>query len=287
MRIGQKIKDENIGSLGYGGGIVSLSASTVNIGGLQVDTDTLQVTLSALANSTKYNLFVVMSTGIPALVYSTNAYTVGPNGYNSFKHVGSFTSTNVAAFSGFDTKAALVSSSDLNPVGMIISSLLTEAQFQALNGTSWVLADGRNITGSLYSTITSATLIPDLRGQTLRGKNNGRVDGNQDPDGERALGAFQSHAFGSHDHTQGSHNHGFGTFNGTALPAPPNGGNQPASTAPALANGVQTANYGMWYNSVGAYNTTVIQGATPAINPNGANETRMRNIAVNHFIKIN
>lgn len=61
---------------------------------------------------------------------------------------------------------------DLNPIGMIISSMLTEAQFQALNGTSWVLAYGQNIAGSSYATITGNVTAPDLRGRVLAGKDN-------------------------------------------------------------------------------------------------------------------
>jgi microcystin-dependent protein len=61
---------------------------------------------------------------------------------------------------------------DLNPVGMIVPSMLTEAQFQALNGASWVLAYGQSIVGSAYATVTGNTTAPDLRGRTLAGKDN-------------------------------------------------------------------------------------------------------------------
>lgn len=61
---------------------------------------------------------------------------------------------------------------DLNPVGMIVSSMLTEAQFQALNGTSWVLAYGQSIAGSAYAQITGNSTAPDLRGRVVAGLDN-------------------------------------------------------------------------------------------------------------------
>lgn len=67
-------------------------------------------------------------------------------------------------------------------IGAIQSALLTEAQFQAQFGSGWILADGRSVLGSKYETITGRSSIPDLRGVVLRGKNNGRNDGGQNPD---------------------------------------------------------------------------------------------------------
>ena len=145
--------------------------------------------------------------------------------------------------------------SDLNPIGMIASAMLTEAQFQALNGTSWVLIDGRSIAGSDYANATGITTLPDARGMVLRGKNSGgsargvRADGSQNPDGDVALGTFQSDQLGSHVH-------GIAVQNG-------------------LGSGIQPV--GAAGGSVSNWDT----GAT------GGNETRMKNITVNHFIKIN
>jgi hypothetical protein len=79
-------------------------------------------------------------------------------------------------------KVARFTQDNQNPVGMIVQSMLTEAQFQAINGTNWVLAAGQSVTGSQYATITGNSSIPDLRGMFLRGKNNSRSDGNQAPD---------------------------------------------------------------------------------------------------------
>lgn len=81
-----------------------------------------------------------------------------------------------------------------SPIGVIASAMLTEAQFQALNGASWILADGRSVDGSSYAVMTGQTSVPDLRGMVLRGKNNGRSDGRENPSvvlkGDLTLGSF-------------------------------------------------------------------------------------------------
>jgi hypothetical protein len=97
-------------------------------------------------------------------------------------------------------------STDLSQVGDMVTSMLTEAQFQSLRSADWVLADGQNVAGSTYAGLVAAT-VPDARGQFLRGKNNGRVDGKQNPDGELALGTYQADEFDSHTHDIGG---GFG-----------------------------------------------------------------------------
>jgi hypothetical protein len=58
------------------------------------------------------------------------------------------------------------------PVGSIVASMLTEAQFQGVNGTDWVLADGRSVAGTTYAVATGENTVPDLRGQFLRGRVN-------------------------------------------------------------------------------------------------------------------
>lgn len=48
------------------------------------------------------------------------------------------------------------------PLGTIKKSPLSEIDFQAENGTNWVLCDGQSITGSDLATLTGNTLAPDL-----------------------------------------------------------------------------------------------------------------------------
>jgi hypothetical protein len=157
-------------------------------------------------------------------------------------------------------RTALTTISDKNPIGMIVDSMLTEAQFQALNGTGWILADGRNIGGSAYATITGQTTAPDLRGIYRRGKNNGRSDGNQDVAGERTLGNFQNDAMQGHIHQ-------FTTFFNAGYSSAGASQGTGGSSGPG--------------NTVGPVNDGVNGG------PRTAAETRVKNLAVNVFIKIN
>jgi hypothetical protein len=164
-----------------------------------------------------------------------------------------------------------------SPVGMIVHSMLTETQFQAINGVSWVLADGRSVAGSIYATTTGSSSVPDLRGVFLRGKNNSRADGNQDPGGDRALGSVQTHAFGNHDHGGGSHGHYVGSQDSTA----DTGGN----VAQEFVRSYNSGSGGKAYTS--APTTLGTTTAATVIQEEGGLETRPTNIAVNVFIKIN
>lgn len=148
-------------------------------------------------------------------------------------------------------------------IGDVKSAMLSLAQFQVLNGSNWILADGSSAAGTAWASITGLATIPDLRGIILRGKNNGRSDGNQDPDGERVLGSFQTHAFESHNHGGGDHLHnvpfGPGTF--------------------GSSSGANT-----YRSDAGTHNTN---SSGAVIATQGSNETRMKNVTVNHFIKVN
>lgn len=149
---------------------------------------------------------------------------------------------------------AVVNVASSGNIGDIKSSMLTLAQFQALNGTNWVLANGASAVGTKYATTTGASIVPDLRGVVLRGKNNGRADGNQNPDGDVALGTFQA------DENK-AHQHAINVYNGTGV-----GSGHVSSFAVASPNGTAPA--------------TDMQLV-------GANESRMKNVTVNHFIKVN
>lgn len=162
------------------------------------------------------------------------------------------------------------------PIGSIIHSMLTTAQFQAQVGTTnWVLADGTSYPGSVYQTLVGSP-IPDLRGQFLRGKNNGRADGNQNPAGEEALGTEETPQVLSHNHgtTDAGHTHGlemnrdFGSshISGTGFTDV----GRYAQIGPTNACGHIDAN------------TTGI-----TINNSGTAESRPFNVTVNIFIRIN
>jgi hypothetical protein len=145
------------------------------------------------------------------------------------------------------------------PVGSIIHSMLTEIQFQDQIGNpspaTWVLADGRDVTGSLFTEVTGFTLIPDLRGIFVRGKNNGRSDGHQNPDGDLALGTYTGDKFASHLHTY--------TY---------------SRTTAQISNNTSGGVINFPYDQL-----TTTENTSSA----GGNETAPKNVTVNIFIRIN
>jgi len=88
----------------------------------------------------------------------------------------------------------------VTPIGSVVSSLLTESQFQSVTTTGWVLADGRGVSGSAYHLLTGSSSIPDLRGIYLRGKNNGRSESTGNYAGEKSLGEFEFDKISDHSH---------------------------------------------------------------------------------------
>lgn len=162
------------------------------------------------------------------------------------------------------------------PVGTVVYSILTLAQIQAESGNGWVLASGQSIVGSRLATVTGMTNAPDLRGVVARGKDNGR---GLNPDGDLALGTYQADQFGSHTHIQNSHNH---TQN---------------SHSHNVTSGAYIGTYGSTvtpFNNAGSNSTIAGSGTTATNNPatatnqnSGGNETRMKSVTLNAFIKIN
>lgn len=160
---------------------------------------------------------------------------------------------------------ALVNIPSSGTIGEVKASMLTLAQFQAQFGTNWVLANGASASGTAYATITGNTTLPDCRGVGLRGKNNGRADGNQNPDGDLALGTYQGDVMGSHAHSTltGTRNNIYG-LTGTTR----------GLDASGFTSNVQNIDYGASSGQLGITST-------------GGNETRMKNVTVNYFIKVN
>jgi hypothetical protein len=104
--MGQKLRDDKIGTLSHGGGIISLTTSYLTIGGQQYVTSGLNRTISSdvtLVANTRYMIYAVLSGGIPALRISTNANSLGPAGFSSWKLVGAFYSDGMSpvAFGSF------------------------------------------------------------------------------------------------------------------------------------------------------------------------------------------
>lgn len=270
--MGQVLRNESIGAISrLSNTSISIAASIANLGGQQFVTSALTVSTAtsgfggldtgAIAASTLYYIYLVYNGTSVGGVLSLSSSA--PTGFATYKQIGQFT-TDSSSF----VVAASATIVDTNPVGHVISAMLDENQFRAIHGAGWILADGRSVAGSKYATITGNTTAPDLRGQFLRGKNNARADGNQDPAGERALGNFQTHATAKNGLaiSDPGHSHGI----------PSNATNGNAGTA-AIYSSVAGATYTAGTNGAG---TGISLGAGDA-------ETRVRNVAVNHFIKIN
>lgn len=151
----------------------------------------------------------------------------------------------------------------LPPLGTVIESMLTEAQFQAAYGTGWVLCDGASCSGSDYETLTGKSTVPDARGTMLRGKKNSRADG-KGRGIERVLGTYVPDYFDLHDHSATITKNEVANSNGT--------------------NDADDDN--VLFGPTGAFTGSLAIGnITGIIGPKG-NETRCRNVTMNYFIRI-
>jgi hypothetical protein len=168
------------------------------------------------------------------------------------------------------------------PVGSVVSSTLSESQYRDSAGAGWVLADGRAVPKSKYAQITGGENIPDLRGLYLRGKNNGREDGKQNPDGELAIGDFQESMLANHGHsvTDPQHQHDAPTTNGTAgqreVAVNTAGGIDYVDTAGAVRTGPSSTGITI------ANNSAQVNAGSSMV----GNETRPRSATINYFIRI-
>jgi hypothetical protein len=206
---------------------------------------------------------------------------------------------------------------NIGAIGDVKTSFLTEAQFQTEHDSTWILCDGRSIVGTHLASVTGWINVPDLRGQFLRGKNNGRSDGNQDPDGEKNLGQFTNDKYRSHDHTTPIHTHSFSAttssngahnhiqdehshiqgwymenFAGTKKNGDGQSGGTHQNAGVIAGSGITgVTDPTTATNQPAGNHTHTVSGTTgnanPTTNLNGANETAPKNIVVNYFIKIN
>ena len=105
---------------------------------------------------------------------------------------------------------------DIWTVGSIQQSMLTEPQWATALGaeaSKWAIADGRDVTGSKYATLTGNNTIPDLRGAYMRmagqewcqhelgWRHVGHLPGRQHSTGLRMH--FVAASDGNHHHEQG------------------------------------------------------------------------------------
>lgn len=157
---------------------------------------------------------------------------------------------------------AQVTIGSILPVGTVLHSMLSVAQFQAQYGTNWVLADGSSCTGTKYASVTGATTLPDMRGVFLRGKNNGAT---RNPDGDLALGTYTVDKVGAHNHQQT-----------TGISNP-----QPARYQISVGAGPAQPGIARTYTSSG--NDTFPLNTQN----NSGNETAPKSVTVNIFIRVN
>ncbi|MBN1609019.1 MAG: hypothetical protein JW940_20495 [Polyangiaceae bacterium] len=167
------------------------------------------------------------------------------------------------------------------PIASIVASLLDETEFAAVQGPGWVLADGRDVTGSAYHELGKGTNVPDLRGMFLRGKNNGREDELANPEGEFALGEVQEAQLAQHGHsvTDPGHDHQAPTTDGNTgsveVASPTSGGFDYISAGSPMTSSNDTG------ITIGNASAT---SADPAA---VGDETRPQNVTVNYFIRVN
>lgn len=166
------------------------------------------------------------------------------------------------------------------PVGTIVASPLPFKSFKQAAGdpdlwsqsSKWSPADGRNVDGSKFATLSKNTSVPDLRGMFIRGLN--IFDSIQpvppvsadrrDPE-NRLAGHFQSDLYKEHQHGFGGN---FINSSGTLWQV---FGSRSSSTWQAKVNG----------QSVRQSNRVSLTS------PEGGTETRPKNVAVYYYIKIN
>lgn len=100
--MGQKLRDDKIGTLSHSSGVITLGASYLTIGGQQYITGTLNRTITAdvtLVANNLYMIYAVLSSGVPDLRVSANLNSVGPAGFSSWKLVGAFYANGLSSVS--------------------------------------------------------------------------------------------------------------------------------------------------------------------------------------------
>ena len=142
-------------------------------------------------------------------------------------------------------------------IGRIIPADMTLAEFQAVHGAGWVIADGSSCTGSVYAAVTGHSIVPDLRDEFLRGVSGSVLLGTAYAD-STAVNGLSVVSGGAHAHD--IQLYGSGGTAGGALQTPDSEVYPLATT-----------------NSAGAHVHSL----------SGDSETRPQNFGVNFFIKIN
>jgi len=169
----------------------------------------------------------------------------------------------------FTSTKAVSESIGSGTIGDIKMSMLTEAQFQAFNGTGWVLADGSSCSSTAYGLLTGASNLPDFRGEFVRGLDNGRG-----VDSGRTLGSAQADAT---------------DVNGMSIPT---GGGHTHDIYSKVITGSETDQYVATANphniTVSTYRKIGYAASSTHSHTlsSSDSETRPRNVSANIFIKV-
>lgn len=156
-----------------------------------------------------------------------------------------------------DYVSAQVPSGTGGVLGTVIASMLTAAQMSTADAT-YQICNGGSCVGTAYETLTANTTVPDMRGYALRGLD---ASGTVDPVGaSRSLGDIQQDEFEAHFHD-----------------------------IPHIENWISPSGESAILSPNGRYaNTSVVGGIrNDRTYTVGGDETRMKNVAVNYFIKVN
>jgi len=254
-----------------------IDAATTGLNGLDV---------GSLANSEIYYIYAVRSGAFRGYVLSLDGES--PAGFTVFSRIGQASTNGSGEFAA----AAQEFKEDFE-IGHIISAMLDEQTFRGIHGPGWVLSRGQSVVGSRYNELTGQTAVPDLRGMALRGKNNGRNDGNEDLAGELALGTYENDSTRIPRDTNlsgttagnGQHRHhsGLGTTSGNDALARYGHETGLSSLNTAWDEGANLS------GATRAVRTNEVSNHTHTftVTAGGDNETRMKCMIVNHFIKIN
>ncbi|MGO7300223.1 hypothetical protein ACC718_11785 [Rhizobium ruizarguesonis] len=164
---------------------------------------------------------------------------------------------------------------DFAPIGTIVSSILPPVDFAEATGEkeadtptkrTWILADGRDVSGSKYATTTHLPSVPNMQGMFLRGL--ARVDARKPGEFQDYATALPRQALTGTTGDDGEHTHGSGAvYSKTDKYDVPGGPVRSVGVSP-------TDPAGLHHHSV-------------SINGGGDSETRPPNVAVYFYIKIN